>query len=160
MKTPWCSQRPIRSAAAAHPVASRSLIGVLGLLALACGAFEHIPACEQATQEFHRSMNAQRHNQIFRSADPDFRAAQSEPQYMRFMESTRNQYGGFLRGNLTYKHVSVGTGGTVVSLQYASEFDKGAALEELRWRMADGVPKLLRYSISPRNQSGSGSPGA
>ena len=137
-----------------------TLVCLLGMVAVACSAFEHVPACEQATQEFHRSINAQEYDQIFRSADPEFRAAQSEPQYRRFVESTHEQYGTFLRANLTYKHVTVGTGGTVVSPQYASDFQNGQALEELRWRMADGVPKLLQYSIAPRNQSASGSPGA
>ena len=129
--------------------AAKGFLYLPAMLAVACNAFEYVPLCEQATREFHSSLNSQEYRQVLGTADEAFRSAQSVAQFESSAESNLERFGPFIDGTLTYKHVNVGAGGTVVSLQYTSEFQKGWACEELRWRIVDGVPRLLAYSIAP-----------
>jgi hypothetical protein len=99
-------------------------------------------------EQFHERMNAEQFGEIYDDADPAFRKALGEEEWLRHMQETREQYGRFEMAKSSKLHVLMGAP-VQIRAAYNSTFEKGEAKELFSFAREAHKVQLLVYGISP-----------
>jgi Protein of unknown function (DUF4019) len=114
-----------------------------------CGYGNDKAAAESSVATFHSRLNSGETHAIYAGADDVFRKATSEPDFSAFIDAVRRKLGDVEHSQLTNYRVGYFTGqGTVVTLDYQTEFTGGAGTEEFIWHIQDKQPLLVGYHIN------------
>ena len=113
-----------------------------------CSAGEDKAAAENGVAQFRQMMASGRYHEIYSTAAADFRQTGSEATAVRFLETVANRLGPVRRSTQQGWNVNVGTGGTMVTLGYATEFTRGRGNETFVFQVSGGTAKIAGYNIN------------
>jgi len=119
---------------------------VLGLILCGCGKSRD--AADAATARFRVLFRAGQYGEIYRDATPEFRASITERGFVEMMDGVVKKLGPFRSASPRSWNVHFGTGGRTVTLGFASEFEKGSAVETLVWKSQGDAIALQGYNIN------------
>jgi hypothetical protein len=119
---------------------------VLSLMGIGCTKTR--AAAAEATQEFRQRCARGELAKIYNESGPDFRASTTEADFTKFMTGVSRKLGVWQSSKSVGVGVNVGLGGRTVNLRYNSQFEKGPAAEEFRWRFEGERAILLGYNIN------------
>ena len=129
---------------------SNVLYAALFCIASACGLGEDRQKAEAAVETFHVQLNGSHFDQIYSSATPAFKSSGPETGFVEYVGAVRRKLGLFKNGRQTFWRVNTTTAGTLVDLNYESQFEQDTATEEFTFLMTGGRPVLHRYNINSR----------
>jgi hypothetical protein len=133
------------------------LIAALSLATAGCGAGGAKTAAEGAVTQFHQMLDAGRYHDIYAGTSPEFRNATSETQLNALLQNIHDQLGTVGQANEQGWHYNYNNGVTQVDLTYNTSFASGTATESFVYRIDNGRPSLLNYSIHSNAAGGAGS---
>ena len=114
----------------------------------ACSAGQDKVTAENGVAEFRRMMDAGRYGEIYSGAAADFRQASSEQTALRFLEMVGTRLGPVRQSTQQGWNVNMGTGGHMVTLNYATEFTRGRGTESFVFRVEGERAKLAGYHVN------------
>lgn len=127
----------------------RPMIAASVCLALAsCSAGADTAAAERQAAQFQRMYSARQFNAIHAAAAPEFREHAPKAKFLEFMESVHRKLGPVTGSKAQGWHVNYGTGGARITLNYATQFERGAGAETFVYEPSGKGPRLLGYNIN------------
>ena len=125
------------------------LIAMLALVSGAgCSANENIEAVEREVWRFHRLAAGGEFDRLYRESGDELKHSATERDFRDLLQVVNERLGDVQRTNRTGWHVNYTPGGSVVTLTYESQFERGRGVEQFVYRMADQRPQLLGYHIN------------
>ena len=130
-------------------VLTLAVAALAGMLVVSCGAGEAKELAEsKAVPEFHARYDRQDFTAIYVDATKEFRDAMAKPNYDEFMKAVRRKLGPVKSATRQNWNVNAGTGGTIIVLTYAVEWEQGSGTETFTFVRRGGVPKLMGYNVN------------
>ena len=126
------------------------VIGVVVLIVLySCGqsAYRLYRIADAGTTRVHQQLNQAQYEDIYGDATDAFRSKGSRGESLAFLEKVHQTMGDAHRAKLRGFNVNRNTSTTMVTLVYATTFDKGDANEQFVWQIQDETAKLYGYHI-------------
>ena len=122
---------------------------VLATLALAgCGLTRGKADAARGMDHFHELYNDSEFEKIYDTADPAFQHAMGRSEFLTFIGAVHRKLGTFIScENKGWKTFS-GTGGTTVTLNYKSTFEKGTGDETFLFLVSGSHAALQDYHIN------------
>jgi hypothetical protein len=133
------------------------LIAALCLTTAGCGAGGAKTAAEGAVAQFHQMLDAGRYHDIYAGTSPEFKNATSESQLNALLQNIHDQLGTVGQAQEQAWHYNYNNGVTQVDLSYNTSFASGTATESFVYRIDNGRPALVNYSIHSNAAGGAGS---
>jgi hypothetical protein len=130
------------------PMKSLFLVAAVGCSLASCSAGQDRAVAESGVAEFRRMMDAGRYREIYSGAAADFRQVSSEQTALRFLEMVGTRLGPVRQATQQGWNVNVGTGGHMVTLNYATEFTRGRGTESFVFRVEGERAKLAGYHVN------------
>jgi Protein of unknown function (DUF4019) len=100
-----------------------------------------------AVHHFHEKLNSGQYEEICRSADQAFTAAQGHEEVVKFLTAVHRKLGNAGAESQVNIRVDSNTNGTFITTFYRTEFASGAATETFTWRKSGGAIRLLGYNV-------------
>ncbi len=116
-------------------------------LVAGCSGGADKTAAEDGVRQFHDRYNAQQYHEIYADTAPEFRGATTEADLVTLLQNLRKRAGDLRTTNQTQWTINAGTGGSSVSLVYASAFEQISATERFLWQINAGKAVLAGYRI-------------
>lgn len=113
-----------------------------------CSLAKGKPIAESAVAQFHNQFNNEQFHEIYAQSDSKFQESTSEEQLNEFLSAVHRKIGTVKTANQAGWHVNATTMGTVVDLQYDTEFTEGKAGEEFEFIVSGEQAKLVHYNIN------------
>jgi hypothetical protein len=113
-----------------------------------CGTGKDINAAGVAVGLFHARLDTEDYATIYSQADPRFRAASKQEDFLKFMNAVHNKLGIVENASRQGYFVNFSTSGTQIRLNYATKFSSGEAHEEFVWTKNGDNLVLLAYHIN------------
>lgn len=113
-----------------------------------CGTGKDINAAGDAVALFHARLDTEDYATIYSQADPRFRAASKQEDFLKFMNAVHNKLGTVENASKQGYFVNFSTSGTQIRLNYATKFSSGEAHEEFVWMKNGDNLVLLAYHIN------------
>jgi hypothetical protein len=115
-----------------------------------------VPACsgkarqvaESATAEFRVRCARSAFDEIYAASAPDLWTSATKDDFLKLMNGVKRKLGLWRSSTSLGWRTMAGTGGRTVNLGFQSAFEKGAATEELVWRVEDDQAALVGYHIN------------
>jgi hypothetical protein len=121
------------------------------LLAGACGVGENKETAARATGQFRINYEQRKYAAIYAAASPEFQKVTSEAEFGQFLAKIREKLGSTIDVNEGPYNVMFTPSGTVITMNYTTEFQRGEAVETFVWRIAGGSgPQLVAYNINSK----------
>jgi hypothetical protein len=133
------------------------LIAALSLTTAGCGAGGAKSAAEGAVTQFHQMLDAGRYHDIYAGTSPEFKNATSEAQLNALLQNIHDQLGTVGQAQEQSWHYNYNNGVTQVDLSYNTRFASGTATESFVYRIDNGRPALVNYSIHSNAAGAAGS---
>lgn len=130
----------------------RYLAPIAGLAMLSgCGVKESVEQASGEVERFHHALAAGRLQQIWSEADPQFRQSTKQADFARFMGAIDRKLGKVRSTRQVGWNANATTGGTFVTLNLETSFERGSATEQFVYRKADeGRLALVGYNLQSR----------
>jgi len=129
-------------------------IGAIWLLFLMwqCGSglYSGSKLASEAVRRFHSQLNSGDYIQICVEADEAFSQSEQRDDLLHFLESIHQKLGNAGADKQTNVRVNATTGGTFVTVQFTTQFDRGQADETFTWRKSGSTLKLYQYNVNSR----------
>ena len=103
---------------------------------------------EIAVVQFHNQFNAGQYKEIYDQADEGFRKASKESDVIALFEAIRRKLGTVKQSNQNGWGVNTTPTGTIVTLQYQTEFTEGNAAEQFVFLLSGDKAVLYNYNIN------------
>ena len=100
-----------------------------------------------AVQHFHEQLNAGRYEDIYQEATEGFRGGSKREELVKFLTAVHAKLGNAGAPSAGSINVNATPGGTFVTTQYNTKFEKGDATETFTWLKTAGTLKLQGYNI-------------
>ena len=124
-------------------------IAAAALLASAgCSAGEDISAAEREVARFHRLAEAGQADRLYDEAAEDFQRTADPSDFRDLLQVIDERLGDVRSANRQGFHVNYAPGGTVVTLNYDTQFERGRGTERFVYRISDERPLLIGYFVS------------
>ena len=104
---------------------------------------------EGGVAQFHARFNADQYKEIYAQADEAFRKAAVETDAVDLFAAIHKKYGAVKQATQNGWNVSSTPQGTMVSLEYNTEFTEGTATEKFVFRVNDDKATLFNYNVAP-----------
>ena len=124
------------------------LMTITLVIVAACGGEASIDSATKAVADFRVQFHEKDFNGIYDRADPEFRKGTSKADWALLMNAVSARLGQIRSASDPAWHVNVGTGGTLVRLDYESEFYRGKANETFVWRLKGSEARLVGYHVN------------
>jgi hypothetical protein len=125
--------------------------GLLLLLALVCfggcGFTKDKPAAEAAIAKFHEIYNQGKLDDIWNSADPQFRTASTKQKYDEFLGAVQRKLGKATSTSNKGWNINTFNSRTTVSMVQQTAFEKGQGTESFVFSVSGTNALLLGYNI-------------
>ncbi|WEK00426.1 MAG: DUF4019 domain-containing protein [Candidatus Sphingomonas phytovorans] len=119
------------------------LLGLAG-----CSAGEDIPVAEKAVGRFHAMLDNGQNAQIYQASAAEMKAAATEPKLTALLEAVHRKLGTVKKAERKGWNDQVNTGGHFITLNYATSYMRGEAIETFVYKIADGQARLAGYNIN------------
>lgn len=130
-------------------IVKRLLLTLGAALSLAaCSAGANTKAAEEGVVSFHKTMDAGQHATIYDASSTDMKSAISRDDFIKLLNGLHSKLGAFKSGKTINWNVNVGTGGTYVTLNRETQFERGPGTEEFIFRIEDGRAVLAGYHVN------------
>ena len=103
---------------------------------------------ERAVRDFHNRFNQEQYHEIYTRADEGFRKAVSESEVTALFEAVHRKLGTVRNAQPTSWRVNATTSGTLINLQYATEFTEGKGTESFVFMVHGNEALLYNYNIN------------
>ena len=103
---------------------------------------------ESAVDEFHKQFNAGDYKEIYDQADEGFHKAAKEADVIALFEAIHRKLGSVKQSTQSGWRVNSTTTGTIVNLQYNTEFTDGNATEQFVFLVSGDKALLYNYNIN------------
>ena len=113
---------------------------------------------EQAVTEFHRQLDDGRHREIYEAAGSELKQATTEGEFTRLLATVRERLGAIRSTSQQGWHVNAGTGGTLVTLTYETQFASAPGTEQFVYRIDGERALLIGYHINSNALIATGPP--
>ncbi|MCA1817205.1 MAG: DUF4019 domain-containing protein [Acidobacteria bacterium] len=132
------------------PSSKIALLLIAAGLALsgACSLTKGKEIGERAVAQFHDQFNAGQYHEIYGQADGGFRKATAEADAVALFEGVRRKLGAVTNSVQTGWRVNATNAGTVVALQYDTEFTQGKATEQFVLMVSGESARLYNYNVN------------
>ncbi|HKF24943.1 MAG TPA: DUF4019 domain-containing protein, partial [Candidatus Acidoferrum sp.] len=107
-------------------------------------------AASGAGKNFHGRYNRQDYDQMYREADPKFRAAVEPGAWLKLMARMHDKLGNVTDTTRTGFNVNYNVGGSTVTITYSTKFQLGDGQEEFVWLKSNHELRLLNYNLRSR----------
>ena len=111
------------------------------------GLYQGRSLSNDAVNQFHQNLNAERYEAISASADDAFRNSGKEEDFKRLLQAIHRKLGDAGQTNMNNLSVNATAGGTFITAIYQTTFAKGSATETFTWKKSNGQIKLYQYNI-------------
>jgi len=127
----------------------RLLFAILAIAFTAgCSASADIDTAKTAIAHFHELMEQQRYGQIYEESADQNKKATTEQQFTKLLAAIHDKLGDAKNAQSTGWNVNYRPTGTVITLTYKTEFEKGSGTETFTYAMSSGTALLLGYRIN------------
>lgn len=123
----------------------KRLIGVALVLLAACSGTAAVQTTRGSVEAFRQSYNAGNIDAIYATADPEFKRTTSRERFGAFLTEIHGRLGAFKTATSKGWHDSYDANGHLVTLDYAAEYERGAATEQFIYRFDEQRPHLARF---------------
>jgi hypothetical protein len=125
-------------------------MAIVGLITTCgCNRERDKNAALDAVREFQAKAQAGDYHGLYTNADGELRRSVPEQDFKQLLTDIAAQFGKRKRSTLTHYQSGWFTNrGTVLTLDYETEFTPGKARERFIWRVVDGKPILLGYYLN------------
>ena len=120
----------------------------LFLLVAGCSGTGSVKIAEQGIEKFHAEFNAGHYAQLYDASAQDMKAATKREEFISFLAGAHKKLGPFKSGKQVGWNDNYATGGHFVTIQYESQFARGAAQEQFVFRVSDDKPILAGYHVN------------
>jgi hypothetical protein len=124
------------------------LVAILALLLCACTPSADTKAAEESVVAFHNALNAGQYDTTYASAEPEFKAAITQDEWVKLLTANHTKLGAFRSGKTVTWIDNASTSGHYITLQREAAFDHGAAQEEFVFKMKGEKAALVGYHIT------------
>jgi hypothetical protein len=124
-------------------IASAALLGIAG-----CSANSHLAAAEREVERFHDLAAEQQVERLYDQSTDEFKRAATPEQFRSLMQVIDERLGNVRRANRQGWHVNYTTAGTVVTLTYDTQFERGRGTERFAYRIDAESPRLLGFHVN------------
>src|SRR5947209_12391090 len=105
--------------------------------AVGCSAKRGFELAKQGATDFHHEYNASRFAGIYRGSGKEIRDSMDEMNCITLFQDVQEHLGAISDAKLIGERYNIVLDGTVVSLQFNTRFERGRAIEDLAFRIAD-----------------------
>ena len=113
-----------------------------------CSAGADRAAAEQGVALFRAMVEAGDYAEIYVGAANEFRQVGPQDAALNLFHTLRDRLGPVRQSQQQGWRVDLGSGGTVVSLSYDTQFARGRGTELFLFRIADGNAQLMGYHVN------------
>ena len=124
------------------------LIGVLALAGAGCSAGSDVAAVEREVERFHELAADREIDRLYEQSSDEFKRAATPEQFRALLEVIDERLGDVRRANRRGWHVNYTNAGTVVTLTYDTQFERGRGTEEFVYRLNDDRARLLGFHVN------------
>lgn len=115
-----------------------------------CSFGEAVQKAEPCVARFHEQLDSERFREIHQQSSREFQASVSEPEMSEFLGAVHTKLGAVKSATQVGWHVRSGTGGTLATLTYETQFAGGPAMEMFTVAVDDVSCRLVNYDIKSR----------
>jgi len=123
-------------------------LALAGCLLAGCGAKQNLADAQQAVVQFHQRLDNAEFDTIYNEADPRFRAASPQSEFLPFITAVHKKLGNVVTASRGGFNMNLDTSGLQIRLNYSTKFTGGAAEEQFIWAKNGGKLQLLGYHIN------------
>ena len=113
-----------------------------------CSNSEDMKKAEAAVEHFHQQLNDAAFDAMYAESDDAMKAQATQEKLVKLLSAVHRKLGNFQSAKSTGWKVFTATGGTTVTLAYASSYEHGQADETFSFHIADGKALLNGYNIN------------
>jgi hypothetical protein len=126
-----------------------ALLSVVLLLgSTGCSVRQNVDRAESEAVQFHKLIESGDIHKIYSEADSELKAATSEVEFSELLISVGKKLGPLQSLKRLNANVNYTAAGTIATLRFNSQFDKGQAIEEFSYRITTNVCYLVSYHIT------------
>jgi hypothetical protein len=126
-----------------------SVIAITALVALeGCSAGADMALGEAEIAKFHAALNASQLDAIYSNADPALHEAAKPEEFNQLLFAVHRKLGPYQSGKTATWVDNATPGGRFLTINYASQYSRGAAQENFVYRLANGQARLVGYHIN------------
>ena len=126
----------------------KALIGALALASAGCSAGSDIATVEREVERFHELAADGEIDRLYDQSTDEFKRAATAEQFRALLDVIDERLGDVRRTNREGWHVNYTNAGTVVTLTYDTQFERGRGTERFVYRVDDGVARLLGFHVN------------
>jgi hypothetical protein len=114
----------------------------------ACSPSEKVERARRETGNLRVALYEARFDEIYNRADPHFRQTTSIEEWRQLAEAVVRKLGTVKSAEEVNWHLNFTPAGTIVALEYETQYANGRAYEVFTWRFSGGDPSLLGYNVN------------
>jgi Protein of unknown function (DUF4019) len=127
----------------------RFLFAILAMVFTAgCSASADIASANTAVAHFRELMEQQQFQKIYEESADQNKKATTEEQWTKLLAAIHDKLGNVKNAQSTGWNVNYRPTGTVITLSYKTEFEKGSGTETFNYAISGGAALLLGYHIN------------
>lgn len=126
----------------------RGLIFAAAFVLSACSMSADTELAEKAVPRFHASLSAEQYESIYSEASEDLRRATTRESFVELLGGVRKKLGVVRSSAMQSWNVQYHTSGTFVTLNYATVYAEGEAIERFVYRLKGEQALLAGYHIN------------
>ena len=127
----------------------RFLFAILAIAFTAgCSASADVATANTAIARFRELMEQQQYRQIYEESADQNKKATTEQEWTKLLSLFHDKLGNVKNAQSTGWNVNYGTTGTVITITYKTEFEKGSGTETFTYTISSGTALLLGYRIN------------
>jgi hypothetical protein len=102
---------------------------------------------DKAVRRFHAEFNNSEYDEICREGVAELSEGQRHDEFLRVLELVHRKLGSAEAERQINLKVSAGTGGTLLTSKYSTQFVRGRAIETFTWYKSWGTLRLYGYTV-------------
>lgn len=124
---------------------------VLVLVGVACSTFTKGKAAgERAVEKFHAQLNDEKFEEIYNQSASEFQKSDDKEEIIKFLQAIRRKLGTVNKATSQGWHVNTTPTGTVITMQYETEFANDKGNESFTFFMNGEDAQLAGYHINAK----------
>ncbi|MEP6901192.1 MAG: DUF3887 domain-containing protein [Actinomycetota bacterium] len=124
---------------------------ILVFVGAACSTFTKGKAAgEKAVENFHAQLNAEKFDEIYERSSKEFKVSDSKENIIKFFQTVHKKLGTVNKSSSQGWHVNTTPTGTVITMNYETEFSNDTATESFVFYMDGEQAQLVNYKIDSK----------
>ena len=124
------------------------ILTLLCVILTSCSMTEDAGIAKTAIEHFHVQLGKDEFHEIYVESADDFKQVATEEKFTELLSAIKRKLGPLKSSSATAWRVNYTTMGTMVNLQYKTEFEEGPADETFVFRIKSKHADLMSYNIN------------